>query len=361
MANSGLTNTQIVKALELPDTIITQLQTAQGKAFEAVSNQFLDALFNKVVYQTVSSLDFTNPFKAYDSFPINYGDTIENIFVELPKGYKFNKDATDPFTKAKPSIKTLYATINYEMQYETTIEDALLRRACLNEYGFMNLIETILGSLTKGMSIDEYFATIGMLNNASIYADGFETIDAGSTDKETAEIVAKKIIDVSSNFKFPNKKNNAYKTVNVASFDNTLLIIKQTLLNTINLDYLAGVYNLSKVELLKKIITVESFKITNAEGTEVGEDLDFIILDTKGFDNHTALQDGGMIYNPKGKYTNHYTNLWKIISYKYFYNARAFKLNPVVQTAMTSENALNAEPNTASTTEEVKTETTESK
>ena len=328
MATSGLTNTQIVKALELPDTIITQLQTAQGKTFEAVSNQFLEALFNKVVYQTVASLDFTNPFKAYDSFPINYGDTIENIFVELPKGYKFNKDATDPFTKVKPSIKTLYATINYEMQYETTIEDALLRRACLNEYGFMNLIETILGNLTKAMSIDEYFATIGMLNNASIYADGFETLNRGATDKETAEIVTKKIIDVSTDFGLPGEDNNAYKTLNVSSFDNTLLIIKQSLLNSINLDYLAGVYNLSKVELLKRIITVKSFKVKKQDETEVGEDLDFIILDTKGFDNHTALQDGGMIYNPKGKYTNHFTNLWKIISYKYFYNARAFKLGP---------------------------------
>ena len=52
-----------------------------------------------------------------------------------------------------------------------------------------------------------------------------------------------------------------------------------------------------------------------------------MVIDTKGFDNHVALEDGGMIYNPKGKYTNHFYNLWKIISFKYFYNARAFKLS----------------------------------
>ena len=33
-----------------------------------------------------------------------------------------------------------------------------------------------------------------------------------------------------------------------------------------------------------------------------------------------------MIYNPKGKYTNQYTNLWKVFGFKYFYNAKAFKL-----------------------------------
>ena len=94
-------------------------------------------------------------------------------------------------------------------------------------------------------------------------------------------------------------------------------------------------FNLSKVDLIKQIIPVRSFKTIapdTEDAEEVGEDLDFIILDAKGFDIHPALEDSGMIYNPKGKYTNHFTNSWKIISYKYFRNARAFKVKyePVV-------------------------------
>ena len=126
---AGVTNEQLVKLLGLPKSIITDLQTAQGSTFTAVANEFLSALYNKVLYQTVEAMEFTNPFKKYDGFPINYGDTIENVFVEVPSGYKFNPDATDPFAKAKPTVKALYATINYELQYETTVEDALLRRA----------------------------------------------------------------------------------------------------------------------------------------------------------------------------------------------------------------------------------------
>lgn len=321
-----LTNEQIVKALELPNDIITTLKTAEGKTFEAASNQFLDALFNKVIYQTVESMEFENPFKVYDGFPINYGDTIENIYVELPKGYKFNKDATDPFTKAKPSIKTLYATINYELQYETTIEDSLLRRAVLNEYGFMNLINTILNSLVKAMSIDEYFAQITVLNNPSLYAGGIQNLTKGATDEETASIITKTIVDTYTDMALPSKDNNAYQTLNASNKSNIVLVIKQKLLNDINLDYLKGVFNLDKVDLIKKIIPVKTFQTTNETGTVVGDDIDFVIFDTKAFDNHIALQDGGMIYNPKGKYTNHYTNLWKVFGFKYFYNAKAFKL-----------------------------------
>ena len=133
--SNGLTNTELLQYLELPESIVEAIQTAEGSTFTAVANEFLEAIYNKVVYSRVFAMDFTNPFKKYDGYPIKFGDTIENIFVEVPKGYKYNKDATDPFGRVNPVVKALYKSINYEMQYETTIYDALLRRCTLNEYG----------------------------------------------------------------------------------------------------------------------------------------------------------------------------------------------------------------------------------
>lgn len=327
MAQEGLTNTELVELLGLPEDIIDDLKTAQGTTFTAKANEFLGALFNKVLYQTVASMSFDNPFKKYDGFPIKFGDTIENTYVELPKGYKYNMNATDPFTRMNPVVKSLYATINYEMQYETTIYDAQLRKATLSEYGFMQLIDNILASLQKSKDLDEYYATIGMLNNADIMANGFENVTKGATDEATAKIITKKIVDVSTSFTLPSKENNKLGVLATSNINDVLLIIKRELLNSINLDYLAGVYNLSKVDLVKNIIQVDSFQIAQDEEEDpVGTDIDFMIIDTRGFDNHIALEDGGMIYNPKGKYTNHFYNLWKVISFKYFYNARAFKL-----------------------------------
>lgn len=326
---SGLTNAELVEFLELPSDIIDDLKTAQGSTYTAKSNEFLTALYNKVLYQTIASMEFTNPFKKYDSFPINYGDTVENIFVEMPKGYKFDKDATDPFAKVAPSVKVLYSSINYELQYETTVQDSLLRRACLSEYGFMNLIDTIVAQLAKAMSIDEYTGTLAMLNNADIFAKGIETYTEGSTDSETAETITKTVVDAVSYMKLPGTASNKMGVLTVSAPSDLVLIIKTELLNKINLDYLSGVYNLDKVDLIKNIIPVVSFQTetTDSEGepTTVGEDIDFMVIDAKGFDNHVALQDGGLVYNPKGKYTNHFYNLWKIISFKHFYNARAWK------------------------------------
>ena len=330
--NYGLTNAELISYLELPEDIIESIKTAQGSEYQAVKNQFLDAIVNKIVYQRIDKGTFTNPFKQYDSYPVVYGETIENVFVPPAKGYKFNPDATNPFAKKKATAKALYATINYEMQYKVTIEDSLLRRACLSEYGFMNLVDYIIGSLKDGMDLDEYFATLGMLNNEDIFADGFEEIEEGADASQTAALVAKKIVDTVSAFTLPMTANNKMGVLNPSRKSDVLLIIKYDLLNSINLDFLTGVFNLSKVDLMDRIVQVDSFQVLEPaedeqhQPTLVGEDIDFMIIDTRGFDNHVALQDNGMIYNPEGKYTNHYTNLWKIISFKYWFNARAFKV-----------------------------------
>ncbi len=329
-----LTNAEVVQYLGLPQTIMEDLGKAQGQEFVAVSNQFLSALINKICYQFVDVFGWDNPFKKFDGFEINYGDTIENIFVETPKGYKFDKDATNPFEKSKSKVKTLYATINYEMQYEATIEDSLLRRAVLNEYGFMNIIEAILQSLTTAKNVDEYFATIRMLNNAEIFGNStgvagskvFGELELTGTAKEQAEALTKSIVDNYSSMLLPKTSKNALGVLNASNKKDLLLIIRRDLYNSINLDYLAGVFNLSKVDLLSQIMQVDSFVTMDADGTTYGDELLYMIIDTRGFDNHVALQDGGLIYNPKGKYTNHFLNLWKIISFKYWYNAVAYKL-----------------------------------
>jgi hypothetical protein len=325
MANE-MNNTEVMEYVGLPAETLETLRTAEGETYRAASNAFIDALMNKITYMKIESMKFENGFKKYDGYPVIYGDTIENVFVDLPKGYTFDPNATDPFTKKINNVKTLYATINFERQYCSTIQDKVLRKAVLNEYGLMGIVDDIINNLVKAMTIDEYFAQIALLNNANIYAHGFEEVVKGSTPKETAYNITDKIVDVVGSFAMPLKTNNKLGVMQTTSRDKCLLIIKRKLLKSINLDYLTGVFNLSKVDLLKNIIEVETFQVEDDEGNIVGDDIDFVVLDTDGFDNHVALQDNGMIYNPKGKYTNHFTNLWKIFGFKYYYNARAFKL-----------------------------------
>lgn len=348
-----LTNTEVLDLLELPTDIVDDLQSNQASTYVPAQNQFLSALVNKIVYQTVDGFGFENPFKKFDGFPINYGDTIENIYVETPKGYTFNPNATDPFTKFAGDVKTIYNTINYERQYGATIQDSLMRRAVLNEYGLNNLINEILRQLTTSKNVEEYEAQILALNNAKLYGNStsttsqgvttyaFEDLNVyGMTEAESAKAITSKIVDIYTSFKLPSRDNNAMGVLSSSNDENIHLIIKRTLLNDINLDFLTGVFNLSKVDLIKKITIVEDFRVKTDDGDETttdnGADIGFIVCDARFFDNHIALQDGGLIYNPKGKYTNHFLNLWKIFGFKPWYNASAVVVS---ETAPSNDNA----------------------
>ena len=326
-----LSNKEVITALGLPSTIMTALATQEGDQFTATVNDVLNAV-NKIAFQKVEKMNFSDPFKKYDGRPITYGSTIENIWIQQPDGYKYDKDATDPFSKQANKNKVLYAAINYDMQYQTTIQKDLMKRAVLNEGGLMELINYITESVGTRAEIDTYEATIRMLNNPALYADGFETLDVSAyanDPKQRAKKIGRKIKDVVTDFALPATDNNKLRVKNICPKERALLIIKQELLNDIDWDYLEGVFNLTKVELGAKIITVRDFRtISNDTSTPslVGDDLAFVVLDERGFDNHLALRDSGAIYNPKGRYFNQFTDVWKIIAYKYWYNARAFKL-----------------------------------
>lgn len=333
MAKNLLSNSEVIASLGLPASTMTALSTAEGETFKAVANDFMSALVNKICYQKVEKMNFSDPFKKYDGFPVSYGDTIENVFVEPPVGYKFDPDATDPFAEdTNSTVKTLYATINFDQQYHTIIQKDMLKRAVLTEGGLMNLIDTIVSSVGTQLEIDTYEATVRMLNNSALYKGGFTALDVSSksTDEDKYKTVALTIAQTITDFALPSNDNNKLGVKNVCPKEHALVIIRQDILDHINFDYLAGVYNLSKVQLANSIIPVRDFRTisvsTSNTASSVGTELGFVILDDRGFDNHIALRDGGTIYNPKSRKLHQYTDLWKIIAYKYWFNAKAFTL-----------------------------------
>ena len=111
MANN-LTNTDISRYLGLTDADVTALQTAQGDEFQVVKNKFLNAILNKIAYQKVENMKWSTPFEELRGYPIKYGDTIENIFIDVPAGYDYDMHATNPFDTATNSNVGIFPAEN---------------------------------------------------------------------------------------------------------------------------------------------------------------------------------------------------------------------------------------------------------
>lgn len=334
-----LSNNEVLAVLGLPADMITTLQSSSQDTYEPNSNKFLNTLTNKITKQQVAVTTFANPFSIFDKEPLTFGDTIENIRIDIANGVPYSKATDDPFARTKPIAKGKYVSDNFEYQWASTIEQKELAKACLLSNGFMQISDAIVESMNTARAIEEYNAEITYLNQAALYANGIETIGTKAVEadeKKKAKLLTKTLAKAVKDMTFPATDNNAAKVMNVSKFDDLYVIIKEDVLEDINFDYLEGVFNLSKVEIAKHFIEIRSFQtIKNTEDsgthaitpTVTGDDICFAVLDKRGFDNHVMLDLGTSIYNPKKHYTNLFHTLWKIFNYRNDFNARAFKID----------------------------------
>lgn len=323
-----ISNVEFVEYLGLPNEVITDIKASQPTTYVPAMNRFLSGMVDKLIYTNVESMSFTNPFARFKGRPVAYGTTIENTFVEVSQGRTYNPNNTDPFERNIPNVKSQYLTRNVELQYLITLYTDDVKKAVFGEEGLLDLSARLVGTNTTARELDEFYAWYALLDNSLNYANGFEQIDRGSTDAETAEKVTKIIANAVKDFALPKKVNNKANVRNASAKGDLVLVIKKDLRTTIDFDYLAGVYNLSKIDLLNNIIEIddEYWGVGDDSNTKYDVGFDFALMDMRCFDVHDNLQDNGTIYNPGGKYTNHYQNHWLTMGFKTFHNAKAWKL-----------------------------------
>ncbi len=286
-------------------------------AYAPAKNAILTALYNKIALTIISSMNFDNPFARFRKADINYGDTLEDIFVDIPKGYDYNSKDENPFKQSTPDVKALYSVINKQLQYEQTIHDAEFRRALRSPYGLETLVSTIVNTLTTASEVDDFLIAKEILKQKEIYGMvvylGAETGTA-STDGKT---LLDAIKNVGSGMRFPSTSYNQQQVTQVTPMSRQVLIIKAGYKNIIDLDVLAGLYNLSKADITQQMIEIDTF----------GDDDKVVacLIDEDFLQFHYALQDGGLIYNPKALATNHFWNSWSINTASLFRNAVQFR------------------------------------
>lgn len=320
------TNSEIIN-LALGDEFSDRIPTATADNLANVAsaimnyapakNKFLDSLFNKIGMTLINKVEFTNPFARFKGAMIEYGDTIEDIYVDIVTGYEYDDTNTDPFGQQEPSVTAIYHTINSELQYKATIKDSILRKAMRTPNGLSDLVTSIVASLRDSADYDDYLMTLKVLSSNDIYGKIVYMGDATGTIKTDAKKLLDSIKTYGSSLKHMSTAYNKLGTHQNTPINRQVLVIDSKYKDAIDIDVLAGLFNLAKADISQTIIDVEGF-IDNTG-------LVAVLVDERGFRLNQALADGGLIYNPQGKYTNHFYNNWNIISWALYRNAVAFK------------------------------------
>ena len=325
--NSALYNERV------PEATRSNLE-AVGSAiinYEAVTNEFLNALVNRIAFTIVSNRRFKNPLSILKKGGKPFGTDIEEIFTNPASAKAFDGSGTsDMLEVTKPDVKTVFHRMNRQDKYPVSISTLQLQKAFTSANEMEKFINSIITAMYSGDEMDEYL----LIRN--VVAEGIKEnkIVSVEVDYDGGETTSKDIIKIiktlSLNFTFPSKEYNAYNQLNKSGIEgktitpcttwtpkeNQVILIRSDVDASTDVEVLAKAFNLDKTDFLKRKIVVDSFG-----------DVDTlcVICDEAIFQIYDDLYQVRSFDNGSNLTTNYWLHHWQTISMSLFANAVALK------------------------------------
>lgn len=311
--------------------------------YQALKNEFLNALVNRIGMVIITSKMYQNPWQMFKKGLMEFGETIEEIFVNIARPFEFDPATAEKelFKREIPDVRAAFHVLNYQKFYKATVTQAQLRQAFLSVEGLNDLITKIIESMYSGMNYDEFL--VFKYNIARHLVDGHlypETIPAVS-DADMGKIV-KKIKGISNNLEFMSPDYNLAGVYNYTMKENQYVIMTGDFDAAVNVDVLAAAFNMDKAEFAGHTVLVDGFgKLDNERLAELFEgDANYraltdaelaavqkvpaVLLDIDWFMLYDNLIEFSDVYNGQGLYWNYFLHAWKIVSVSPFANSVAF-------------------------------------
>lgn len=307
----------------------------------AFANQFINALVNRIAIVRMQSATFNNPYRVLKKGYIEFGETVEDIFVSIAKGVDFDpeKGKSREFKRTYPDVRSAFHTMNWRVTYPVTIQDEDLKQAFLSLEGVQNLIAKIVNSVYTGAEYDEFllfkYLMIKAISHGKMKP---ESIGDGTDLKESAVAfrgISNLLPFISSDYSEAGVKTNTPK--------NRQIIFMDAKFNAqFDVNVLASAFNMDKADFMGRLFLIdnwtsfdnERFDVIrkNSDGIEevtAGElallaNVKAVIVDENWFqiyDNNNKFTEK---YVASGMYWNYFYHTWKTVSSSPFANAVVF-------------------------------------
>lgn len=308
MAELKGTNEEIIKATVnegsplLKSTLegITNPEVAYATLaeFPTAMNEFITTLVNRCVKTMFFNKVFNNPLRMLHRGMLGFGDSIQQIFVEMSERKGFydhfaesgGTAENDLIGKKVPEVNVDYITQNFAHKYKVSVSQQLIRKAFLNEGGLAQMVNSLVQANTNGAYSDEYDDMKGILLNPTAEVspvDGHQYplglvyqykadadlanafVDAG-TDPHT---LCEKIRAYAKKLTFKSNKYNL-AGVNTWSQNDELIFFTTPEVNAkVDVNVLAQAFNVSSADIQVRTIIVDELPVST-----VANDLDGNVL-----------------------------------------------------------------------------------
>lgn len=308
--------------------------------YPALANEFINALVNRIALVKVKSATFNNAYAELKKGYLEFGETVEEVFVNICKAREFSAEKADgrEFKRTIPDVRTAFHSMNYKVQYPITIQDEDLRMAFTSVNGVQDLIAKIVDSVYVAAEYDEYllfkYLIIKAVSHGKMYPVAFDAANMSNA--------AKSFRAVSNQLTFMSTKYNESGVHTTTPRADQYIFMDSTFNAAYDVDVLAAAFNMDKATFTGNLKLIDDFttfdndrfseiragsdmieEVTSAE-LALMADVKAVLVDKEWFqvyDNQNKMTEK---YVASGEYWNYFYNAWKTVSSSPFSNAIVF-------------------------------------
>lgn len=330
--------------------------------YPALQNEFLSALVNRIGRVLITSKMYSNPIEMFKKGMLEFGETVEEIFVNIAKPFQFDPSIAEKevFKREIPDVRGAFHVMNYQKFYKATISDRELKQAFLSWDGVSNLIAKIVDSMYTGANYDEFLTMKYLL--ARHILDGHMTVqEIPAVTTANMKAITAEIKGVSNKLTFMSSDNNIAGVQTFSLKENQYLIMNAQFDATMDVEVLASAFNMNKAEFMGHRVMIDGFGnldiarlnilfSDDPNYTEIGTtDLEAlnaipaVIIDADWFMVFDNLQEFTEQFNGQGLYWNYWYHVWKTFSVSPFANTALFVAGtPTVKSVKVNPSAASA-------------------
>jgi uncharacterized protein YjdB len=322
--------------------------------YPALQNEYLNALMNRIGRVIITSKLFYNPWAGLKKGLLEFGETVEEIFVNIAKPFQFDPAVAESevFKREIPDVRAAFHILNYQKFYKATISNDQLRQAFLSWQGITDLIAKIVDSMYTGANYDE-FLTMKYMLARNILQGRMNVTEVAPVTADNAKTIVSTIKGVSNVWEFPSTNYNLSGVTTQTEKRDQIILLNSKFDAVIDVEVLAVAFNMEKAEFMGNRILVDSFgaldtarlnilfkddpnyvPISQAELTALDAipavmvDRDWFMI----FDNFYNFTEN---YNGQGLYWNYFYHTWKTFSVSPFANNTVYVAGAPTVTSVT--------------------------
>ena len=315
--------------------------------YPALQNEFLNALVNRIGRVLVTSKMYDNPWNMFKRGMLEFGETIEEVFVEIAKPFEYDPETAESevFKREIPDVRAAFHILNYQKFYKVTVQRDQLRQAFLTWDGVTDLITKIINSMYAGANYDEfqvmkYLVAVNILNGRLKAVK--IAVDRDASVAANAKSAVNCIKGVSNGMEFMTTKYNQAGVHTYTNKRDQYIILTSDFDAVMDVEVLASAFNMDKADFMGRRVLVDSFASLDNDRLALlfkddenyvpltQDELDLlatipaVLVDRAWFmilDNLLEFTDQ---YNGQGLYWNYWLHVWKTLSVSPFANSVVF-------------------------------------